>query len=954
MTTERWLIVNADELGRSPGVNEGIVEAHRRGVVTSASALVRRGAAEAAAELVRSHPKLSVGLQVDLGESVYRDGRWIAVEEVVPLEDAEAVEREIVRQLQAFRDLFGKDPTHLDSQQDVHRTGHALPVLTGLARALGIPLRHLAPGIFVCSEFHGQTSRGFPYPQGSSVERLLALVEALPPGVTELICRPGRGADAGGMYRDEREDELNTLLDPRVREGIEAAGVALRSFRQIGRAGVVPGGSPKRMESSFRERGQEAFREGRFSVAQSWFEGATRVGGDRPWPWLWLARARLRTGDPVGSRTAAEKALSLVPGWPPAVLHLVDLQLEERQWAEAADLLAGLARRNEDGEANLAREIGQRIRRLQDAPQALRVATILAETHPETDSALAARAIALWRAGDPLEAKRFLSPRLRAPDGSGIRAAAELHLEVGEPDVAWRILSHAPTTALDGRLLARVALGLRRAGALTHAWEAFEEAVARGVKDRASLHWRDVVVGEIQVLSGASAPWVPPARHFRGVPGRVLHLVGRSLPYMQTGYSVRTRYVTLAQRGSGLDPHVVTQLGFPWADGVEEAPVHEELDGISHHRLGADDPIPARLDRRLDLNAKALMDLVRRLRPAAIHAASDYRNALLALAVGRACGIPVVYEVRGFWEDTWSSKQGKGAAEAVAYRWRRERELECMRRADRVVTLAGVMRQELMARGIPGGKIVVVPNAVDPAAFQPVDRDSALARELGIDPGEVVVGYVSSFVAYEGIRFLIEATARLARRGLPVRCLLVGDGEERGVLEDRARELGVEGRVVFTGRVPHRDVARYYGLIDVFVVPRTGHRVCQMVTPLKPYEAMAMERAVVVSGVQALREMVVPGKTGLVFHPEDPEHLADVLEPLIRSPERRRTLGRAARDWVRRHRTWTQNGDRYAELYRELKVLPAGTVGAGERGIPTPGGRFRAVAPAVAGGKPRP
>lgn len=954
MDAQRWLIVNADELGRSPGANQGIIEAHRRGVVTSASALVRREASEAAAELVRSHPKLSVGLQVDLCESVYRDGRWIVVEEVVPLEDADAVEREIVRQLDAFRDLFGGDPTHLDSYQNVHRTGPALPVLTGLARALRVPLRHLAPGIFVCSEFHGQTSRGFPYPQGISMERFLALVQALPPGVTELICRPGRGADCGGMYQEEREEELRTLVDPGVRKGIEAAGIALRSFHRIGRAGVVPGRSPKQMESSFRERGQTAFREGRFGVAQSWFERATRIGGDRPWPWLWLARTRLRTGDPVGSRTAVDRALGLVPGWPPAVLHLVDLHLEDRQWAEATHLLAGLARRNEDGETDLARGVAQRLRRLRDAPRALRVAKILAATHPETDAALAAHAIALWRAGDPVEARRTLSSRLRAPDGSGIRAAAEFHLEVGEPDVAWGILSHAPSKAPDGRLLARVAQGLRRTGALTHAWEAFEEAVARGVRDRATLHWRDAVVGEIQVLSGASAPAVPPARHFRGVPGRVLHVVGRSLPHMQTGYSVRTRYVTLAQRGSGLDPHVVTQLGFPWADGVEEAPVHEEVDGIPHHRLGAAGAIPARLDRRLDLNAEALMGLVRRLRPAAIHAASDHRNALLALAVGRACGIPVVYEVRGFWEDTWSSKQGKAAEEAVAYRWRRERELECMRRADRVVTLAGVMRQELMARGVPGGKIVVVPNAVDPAAFQPEDRDPGLARELGIEPGEVVVGYVSSFVAYEGIRFLIEATARLARRGLPVRCLLVGDGEERDVLEARARELGVEGRVVFTGRVPHQEVARYYGLIDAFVVPRTGHRVCQMVTPLKPYEAMAMERAVVVSGVQALREMVVPGKTGLVFHPEDPEHLADVLEPLIRSPERRRTLGRAARDWVCRHRTWTQNGDRYAELYRELKVRPAGTVGAGARGTPTTGDRSRAVAPVLVGGKLRP
>ncbi len=950
MRGNRILVVNADEFGRSPGINEGVIEAHARGVVTSASAMVRRPAAEAAAELARTHPGLSVGLHIDLGEWAVREGEWVAVEDIVPPDDPEAVEREILRQLETFRKLYGRDPTHLDSHQNVHRTGPALSVMARMARTLAVPLRHFAPGIFVCSEFHGQTSRGLPYHQGISLQRFLAILDALPPGVNELICHPGRAGPGGGMYQAEREMELGVLVDPRARERIREGGVSLRSFRELGESGLPAGGDPREMEASFRDRGRAAFKRGEFEGARRWFERAVAVGGDRPWPWLWLARAQLQIGDHRGSRQSIREALSQVPGWPPGLIHLADIHMAERRWDEAAELLAAIARRNGDGGTDAVRGVAQRIRRCEDPARFLRVAEILAEHHPDESSALAAVAIARWRAGDREGARRAVRPQEVGSTGTAIRAAAEFHLEVGGAREAWKLLKRSREGGGDSaRLAVRAAQGLRKQGHLTLAWEAFEEAWAQGARDRSTRHWRDVVVGEIQVLSGVVAPALPPLPHYRPVPGRVLHLVGRSLPHSQTGYSVRTRYVTEAQGAAGLEPHVVTQIGFPWADGVEEAPLWESVAGIPHHRLTASGALPSRLDERLDLNARALLDLVKRLRPAALHAASDYRNALLALALGRACGIPVVYEARGFWEETWKSKQERhGAEETVAYRWRREMELDCMRRADRVVTLADVMRGELADRGIPEGKVHVVPNAVDPGAFEPVARDRELADRLGLGPDEVVVGYVSSLVAYEGVRFLIEAVARLAARGLPVRGLLVGDGDERPALEEHARELGVEGRVLFTGRVPHQDVRAYYGLIDVFVVPRTGDRVCRLVTPLKPYEAMAMARAVVVSGVEALEEMVVPGETGLVFRPEDAEDLVRVLEPLVRSPERREALGRAARQWVVRHRTWRQNGERYAELYRELAVLPRASTdrrGGGPRLYMPPG----ASRPALSG-----
>ena len=240
------------------------------------------------------------------------------------------------------------------------------------------------------------------------------------------------------------------------------------------------------------------------------------------------------------------------------------------------------------------------------------------------------------------------------------------------------------------------------------------------------------------------------------------------------------------------------------------------------------------------------------------------------------------------------------------------------------MTLSQTMRADILSRGgIDADRVTVVPNAVDIASFTPGLRDEALARSLGIEPDETVVGYISSFTAYEGIAYLIEAVALLRQRERRVRLLLVGDGEERANLEAVARQTGLlaDGTVIFAGRVPHREIERYYRTIDVFVVPRTNDRVSQLVTPLKPYEAMAMEKALVVSAVGALLEIVEEGVTALTFTPEDPLSLADAMEPLVNDRTARATLGEAARAWVAANRTWEQNGRRYLELYQRLGVV---------------------------------
>jgi predicted glycoside hydrolase/deacetylase ChbG (UPF0249 family) len=226
----RFLVVNADDFGQSPGVNEGIVEAHEHGIVTSASLMVRWPAATEAAAYAREHPSLSIGLHFDLGEWAYRDGAWVRLYEVVPADDPAAVAGEAAQQLAAFHRLLGRDPTHLDSHQHVHREEPARSVLREIARDLEIPLRHETPHVHYCGDFYGQTAKGEPLSSAIGVEALLRLLEGLPPGITELGCHPGCGDSVAGMYRAEREEEVRTLCDPRVRAALAALRMELRSF----------------------------------------------------------------------------------------------------------------------------------------------------------------------------------------------------------------------------------------------------------------------------------------------------------------------------------------------------------------------------------------------------------------------------------------------------------------------------------------------------------------------------------------------------------------------------------------------------------------------------------------------------------------------------------------------------------------------------------------------------
>jgi glycosyltransferase involved in cell wall biosynthesis len=526
-----------------------------------------------------------------------------------------------------------------------------------------------------------------------------------------------------------------------------------------------------------------------------------------------------------------------------------------------------------------------------------------------------------WEVGRTHAALDLLESGLAGAEPAALLRFAQVAIAIGRLEETRPIARRLPEGPLRSRLLAELALASGRYGeAMTLAGEMTRPG------DRARrLQIVARAQAELRVLDPTWRPSLP-ARRTAGwtpTPGRVLHLLTNSLPHRLNGYSVRAQQVALAQQAVGLDPHLVTRAGFPLSEGRAGAPARERVEGIPYYRIRPDLPLSGAPDVQAVETAIGLDALMAELRPAVLHPTTNHPNAQVALALRERYPVKIVYEVRGFLEETWLARTGGEGTAADRYRLGRAVETTCMAAADAVVTLSETMKAEIVERGISEERVVVVPNAVDPERFTPRPRDEALAARLGFSRGETVLGYVSSMVAYEGIEHLIEATRILRDRGRRVRLLLVGDGEERGSLEDLAARLGLlEGGVArFTGRVPHREVGAYYSVIDVFVVPRTNDRVSHLVTPLKPYEAMAMERCLVVSGVGALLEIIEAGETGVSFRPEDPTSLADAVEPLLDDPTERARLGANAREWVVANRTWQRNGQLYRALYERIGAL---------------------------------
>lgn len=402
---------------------------------------------------------------------------------------------------------------------------------------------------------------------------------------------------------------------------------------------------------------------------------------------------------------------------------------------------------------------------------------------------------------------------------------------------------------------------------------------------------------------------------------RVLHIFDHSAP-LQSGYSFRSLAILREQEKLGWQTF---QLTSP-KQGAVAAEI-EEAAGLRFYRTRAGtswtDRVPVLgelcLMRLLRLR---LRDVARALRPHVLHAHSPLLDAFPAIAVGSELGIPVVYEVRSLWEDS-AVEKGHSRIGSPKYRATRLAETQALRRADHVIVISAGLRDEFVGRGIAAKRLTVMPNGVDLDRFPVVgERDAELASRLGLTHHRVI-GYAGSLHRYEGLDILIEAFVQALAQLPDLRLLLIGDGAEAGRLRDLARDRGVADRVVFTGQVPHRTIPAHLSLMSALVYPRRPSRLTDIVTPLKPLEAMAQGIAVIASDIGGHRELIPDPSVGHLVPPEDARALRDAIVAVVGSEARRRETIVAAREFVSRERTWARSVARCRIAYAAAGVPQA-------------------------------
>ncbi len=401
----------------------------------------------------------------------------------------------------------------------------------------------------------------------------------------------------------------------------------------------------------------------------------------------------------------------------------------------------------------------------------------------------------------------------------------------------------------------------------------------------------------------------------------VLHVLDHSVP-LQSGYAYRTLSIVREQRRRGWETSHLTSAKHP------SKHLEEEAEGLLFYRtmptaaLWAEFPVLRQMAVVRSLE-KRLEELVLRLRPDIIHAHSPALNGLAAIRVGRKLNVPVVYELRAFWEDA-AVDHGTSWQHGPRYRLTRALETYVVRRADAVTAICQGIRADIVGRGIPDEKVTVIPNAVDVDNFN-TERspDPRLAQVLGLNGGDIV-GFLGSFYSYEGLSLLIDAMPLVQRKRPSIRALLVGGGYDETRLWAHARELELEGTVIFAGRVPFREVRSYYDLVDVLVYPRISMRLTDTVTPLKPLEAMAMGKLVLASDVGGHRELIRDGQTGFLFQAGSKEDLAAKLLSILEKKESGDRVRKQARRFVEEERTWARSVARYAAVYERLLKAKGG------------------------------
>lgn len=396
---------------------------------------------------------------------------------------------------------------------------------------------------------------------------------------------------------------------------------------------------------------------------------------------------------------------------------------------------------------------------------------------------------------------------------------------------------------------------------------------------------------------------------------KILHVLDHSIP-LHSGYSFRTCAILKQQHKLGWETFHVTS-----AKQINSTGGKELVDGLEFYR-SKDTPgassYPLINEYAIITTLRSRIEEVARLvKPDILHAHSPALNGLAALKAGKKLALPVVYEVRAFWEDA-AVDHGTSREWGLRYRMTRALESYVMKHADAITTICEGLKCDIVARGIPQQKVTVIPNAVDVERFHfDAPYPHILARNLDLEEKQVI-GFIGSFYAYEGISRIVTALPAIRAVFPDIRLLLVGGGPEEGRLKKLVSQMCLDEAVIFTGRVPHEQVEEYYRLIDILVYPRISMRLTDLVTPLKPLEAMAQGNIVLASDVGGHKELISHGENGFIFHGDEPDSLSQAVINLYLHRENWPDIKRAARCYVEEKRNWAASVSTYQSVYHSL------------------------------------
>jgi len=402
---------------------------------------------------------------------------------------------------------------------------------------------------------------------------------------------------------------------------------------------------------------------------------------------------------------------------------------------------------------------------------------------------------------------------------------------------------------------------------------------------------------------------------------KILHVLNYSLPNLN-GYTIRSKYIVEFQKTFGLIPLVVTSTRHEQKDPAIQ---REVIYDITYFRTDLSDNIISAAFANLPYIKEYLY--ISRLRHRINEIILDNKLSIIHAHTPSLCGlaassskfrkkfdIPLVYEIRALFEDA-AVESGKFSTHSAKYKISRKVENIVFKNADRIVAISQGLKDDLVKRGIPEGKIYIVPNGVDTNIFIPMEKDDKIADRYQLKD-KIIIGYIGSFFKFEGLAYLLQAFPMILHEIPNTTLLLVGDGEDRIQIEKLSKELGVEKNVVFTGNVPHEEILKYYSVFDIMIYPRVATRLTEIVTPLKPLEAMSMEKAVIASNVGGLKELIISGEYGILFESENVRDLANKCIDLAKDKEARFELGKKARQYVVEYRDWSKIVPLYLDVYQ--------------------------------------